>query len=205
MHLIIGLGNPGKEYERHRHNVGFMAADKIAYDFNFPEFKKKYKGDYAEGFIGTKKAAILKPMTFMNLSGRAVAEVANFYKIPPENIIVFHDELDVAFGKLKVKIGGGAGGHNGLRSMDECLGTKDYKRVRLGIGHPGDKDRVTGHVLGNFSKVEEDQLPDILKTISKEVPLLLQDKDEDFMTRIALALNPPKPKKEKKEEEKNGI
>ena len=200
MHLLVGLGNPGKEYERHRHNIGFMAVDLIADKFNFPPLKKKYQGDYAEGFIGTDKVAILKPMTFMNNSGKSVGEAAKFYKIPPENIIVFHDELDVAPGRLKIKTGGGAGGHNGLRSMDDWLGTPDYKRVRLGIGHPGDKDRVTGHVLGNFAKTEEENLEKFLKAVCDNVSLLLKDKDEEFMTKVALVLQPPKVKKEKKEE-----
>lgn len=204
MHLFVGLGNPGKEYERHRHNIGFMAVDLIADKFNFPPLKKKYQGDYTEGFIGTDKVAILKPMTYMNNSGKSVAEAAKFYKIPPENIIVFHDELDVAPGRVKIKIGGGAGGHNGLRSMDDWLGTPDYKRVRLGIGHPGDKDRVTGYVLGNFAKSEEEALETFLKVVCDNAPLLVQDKDEDFMTKVALMLKPPKVKKEKKEEE-NGI
>lgn len=208
MHLLIGLGNPGKEYENHRHNIGFMVADAIADKFGFPPFRNKYKGDYAEGTIGGEKVALLKPMTFMNNSGRAVAEAANFYKIPPANIIVFHDELDVAANRVKIKIGGGAGGHNGLRSMDDCLGTPNYKRVRLGIGHPGDKSRVTGYVLGNFAKDEQDPLDLFIKTIVDHVPLLLQNKDEDFMTKVALILNPPKPKKPKEEikkEEENGI
>ncbi len=198
MHLLVGLGNPGKEYERHRHNIGFMVADMLADKFGFPPLKKKYQGEYAEGLIGIQKAAILKPMTFMNNSGKSVAEAAKFYKVPPENIIVFHDELDVAPNRAKVKIGGGAGGHNGLRSMDDWLGTPNYKRVRLGIGHPGDKDRVTGYVLGNFAKAEEEELEKFIKTIVDNVPYLLQNKDEDFMTKVALVMNPPRPKKEKK-------
>ncbi len=204
MHLLVGLGNPGKEYERHRHNIGFMAVDLIADKYGFPPFKKKYQGDYAEGIIGGSKVAILKPMTFMNNSGKSVGEAAKFYKIQPANIIAFHDELDIAPFRVKVKTGGGAGGHNGLRSMDDWLGTPDYKRVRLGIGHPGDKDRVTGYVLGNFAKAEEDELEKLLKAIVDTMPLLLQNKDEEFMTKVALTLQPPKPKKEKKEE-KDGI
>ena len=197
MHLLVGLGNPGKDYERHRHNIGFMVADKIADRFGFPPFRNKYQGDYAEGTIGREKVAILKPMTFMNNSGRAVGEAAKFYKIPHENIIVFHDELDIGFTRVKVKTGGGAGGHNGLRSMDDWLGGQDYKRVRLGIGHPGDKDRVTGYVLGNFAKEEEARLEVFLKAVCDTTPLLLQDKDEEFMTKVALLTQPPKEKKEK--------
>jgi len=206
MHLLVGLGNPGKDYERHRHNIGFMAADRIADKFGFPPLKKKYRGEYAEGTIGREKVGLLKPMTFMNESGKSVAEAANFYKIAPENIVVFHDELDIAPNRVKVKLGGGAGGHNGLRSMDDWLGTSEYKRVRLGIGHPGDKDRVTGYVLGNFARDEEDGLDKFLQVVCDNVPLLLQDKDEDFMTKVALALKPPKPKKDKpKEETEDGI
>ncbi len=201
MHLLVGLGNPGKEYENHRHNIGFMVADALADKFGFPPLKKKYQGEYAEGFVGIRKAGILKPMTFMNNSGKAVADAARFYKIPPQNIIVFHDELDVAPGRVKVKVGGGAGGHNGLRSMDDWLGTADYKRVRLGIGHPGDKDRVTGYVLGNFAKAEEEQLEKFIKAVADNVPLLLQDKDEEFMTKVALVMQPLRPKKEKPKEE----
>ncbi|PZP55320.1 MAG: aminoacyl-tRNA hydrolase [Micavibrio aeruginosavorus] len=204
MHLLVGLGNPGKEYESHRHNVGFMAVDLIADKYGFPPFKKKYQGDYAEGVINGNKVAILKPMTFMNNSGKSVGEAAKFYKIPPQNIIAFHDELDIAPFRVKVKTGGGAGGHNGLRSMDDWLGTPDYKRVRLGIGHPGDKNRVTGYVLGNFAKSEEEELEKFLKVVVDAVTLLLQDKDEEFMTKVALILQPPKLKKEKKEE-KDGI
>ena len=208
MHLIIGLGNPGKEYERHRHNIGFMVADYIADKYGFPAFRTKYQGDYAEGIIGQEKVAILKPMTFMNNSGRAVAEAAKFYKIPSENIIVFHDELDIAPFRAKVKKGGGAGGHNGLRSMDDWLGTPHYRRVRLGIGHPGDKTRVTGYVLGNFAKAEEEELEKFIKFVGDTTPLLLQNKDEEFMTKVALQMQPPKPKKEpkiEKKEEENGI
>ena len=204
MYLLVGLGNPGKEYERHRHNIGFMAADLIADKFSFVPYKKKYQGEYAEGTINGEKVALLKPMTFMNNSGKSVAEAAKFYKIAPENIIAFHDELDIAPFKVKVKTGGGAGGHNGLRSMDDWLGTPAYKRVRLGIGHPGDKDRVTGYVLGNFAKIEDEPLEKFLKAVCDTVPLLLDNRDEEFMTKVALLTQPLKVKKEKKEDE-NGI
>ncbi len=200
MFLLVGLGNPGKEYERHRHNIGFMTVDRIADKYAFVPFKKKYQGEYAEGTINGNKVALLKPMTFMNNSGKSVAEAAKFYKIPPANIIAFHDELDIAPFRVKVKTGGGAGGHNGLRSMDEWLGTPAYKRVRLGIGHPGDRDRVTGYVLGNFAKAEEENLEKFLKSIVDTLPLILQNKDEEFMTKVALLLQPAKVKKEKKEE-----
>ncbi|HNQ92263.1 MAG TPA: aminoacyl-tRNA hydrolase [Alphaproteobacteria bacterium] len=201
MFLIVGLGNPGAEYERNRHNIGFMAIDAIAEKYGFPPFKNKYKGLYAEGMIAGEKVALLKPQTYMNESGRSVGEVAKFYKIPTSDMIAFHDELDVAAGKLKIKIGGGAAGHNGLRSMDDWLDNPNYKRVRLGIGHPGDKDRVTGYVLGNFAKADEEWLEKLLPAIAKETPLLIKGNDADFLTNVARATQPPKPKKEKPNEE----
>lgn len=197
MWLFVGLGNPGKDYEHNRHNIGFMAVDAVADLYNFAPFKKKFQGEYAEGIIAGEKVAVLKPQTYMNESGRSVGEAARFYKIPTANIVAFHDELDVLPGKVKAKTGGGAGGHNGLRSMDDWLDDANYKRVRLGIGHPGHKDRVHGYVLGNFAKEDEKWLPDLLKIVAKEVPLLLQDDDAGFLNKIALATQPPKPKKEK--------
>jgi PTH1 family peptidyl-tRNA hydrolase len=187
MWLIVGLGNPGKEYERNRHNIGFMAVDAIADAHSFNPFKKKYQGDYTEGTIGGEKVALLKPMTFMNESGKSVAAAANFYKIPTSNILVFHDELDLQPGKIRTKTGGGAAGHNGLRSMDAWLDNSDYIRVRMGIGHPGDKDRVHGYVLGNFTKSDEDWLQKLLEAIAKHAPLLLHNNDAGFMSRVALA------------------
>lgn len=206
MWLIVGLGNPGKEYERNRHNIGFMAIDEIASAHDFKPFKSKYKGEYVEGEIAGEKVALLKPMTFMNESGRSVGEVARFYKIPTSKIIVFHDELDLQPGKIRTKTGGGAAGHNGLRSMDDWLDNPNYIRVRMGIGHPGDKDRVHGYVLGNFSKADEDWLPQLLAVIAKHLPLLLQNNDAGFMSKVSLNTQPPKPPKEKKApEDKNGI
>jgi len=202
MWLFVGLGNPGKEYARHRHNVGFMAVDAIADLYGFPPFKSKYRGEYAEGSIAGERVFILKPQTFMNESGRSVGELAKFFKIPTSRIVAFHDELDALPGKVKVKVGGGAGGHNGLRSLDDWLDDVNYKRVRLGIGHPGDKDRVTGYVLGNFSGEDEKWLEGVLKAVAKEVPLLLQGDDAGFLNKVALLTKPPKPKKE---EPKDGI
>ncbi|OIN86613.1 MAG: aminoacyl-tRNA hydrolase [Alphaproteobacteria bacterium CG1_02_46_17] len=199
MILIVGLGNPGSEYERNRHNIGFMAVDEIAKKYDFPAFRQKYKGHYTEGTIKEEKVALLKPQTYMNESGRSVGEVAKFYKVPTSDIIVFHDELDVAPGKLKIKIGGGAAGHNGLRSMDDWLDNPDYKRVRMGIGHPGDKDRVHGYVLGNFPKSDDDWLEKLLLAVAKEVPALLKGDDAGFLNNVARATQPPKPKKEKPE------
>ena len=204
--LVVGLGNPGKDYERNRHNVGFMAVDEIISTHKFNPPKRKYQGEYTEGTINGEKVAILKPMTFMNESGRSVGEVARFYKIPTSNIIVFHDELDLQPGKIRTKTGGGAAGHNGLRSMDDWLDDSNYIRVRIGIGHPGDKDRVHGYVLGNFAKADEDWLPLLLAAMAKHVPLLLQNNATGFMSKVALVTQPPGPSKEKPvKEDKNGL
>lgn len=188
MILLVGLGNPGSEYERNRHNIGFMAIDAIADHYGFPAFRQKYKGLYSEGKIGGERVLLLKPQTYMNESGRSAGEVARFYKIPTSHVVVFHDELDVAAGKVKIKIGGGAAGHNGLRSLDDWLDDKSYKRVRIGIGHPGDKDRVTGYVLGNFSKDDQAWLEKLLPVLAKETPLLLKGDDAGFLNNIALAM-----------------
>lgn len=185
MKLIVGLGNPGPSYLLNRHNVGFIVLDMIANDYNLTDFKAKNKALITEGTIEGVKCLFLKPMNFMNNSGPSVSQIANFYKIPLENIIVFHDELDLPFTKIRTKIGGGAGGHNGLKSIDAHLG-KDYRRIRIGIDHPGHKDRVTSHVLGNFSKQEIEDLPYILGPLSDELPLLLKDKPEDFQSKVAL-------------------
>lgn len=185
MWLLVGLGNPGDKYSDNRHNIGFMAVDAIAREYNFPPFKAKYNGLLSEGRIGDDKVAILKPETFMNDSGKSVGAAARFYKIPPNHIMVFHDELDLTPAKIRVKIGGGNAGHNGLRSIDAHLGTPDYGRVRLGIGHPGDKDRVHGYVLGDFSASEREWLFDYLTAISKNVSLLMAGKDNDFMSKVA--------------------
>ncbi|MDZ7603170.1 MAG: aminoacyl-tRNA hydrolase, partial [Hoeflea sp.] len=150
MLLIAGLGNPGPQYARNRHNVGFMAVDEIARRHSFSGFSKKFRGEIAEGTIADQKVLLLKPMTFMNLSGDSVGDALRFYKLSPADLIVLHDELDIAPGKLKLKTGGGNGGHNGLKSIDAHCG-KDYKRLRIGIGHPGHKDRVSPYVLGDFA------------------------------------------------------
>ena len=184
MKLLVGLGNPGPSYLLNRHNVGFIALDMIGNDYALPPFKAKGKSMVTEGVIEGVKCLFLKPMNFMNNSGPAVSQLAHFYKIPLEDIIVFHDELDLPFAKVRTKTGGGAGGHNGLRSLDSHLG-KDYQRVRIGIDHPGHKDRVTSHVLGNFSKQEIDDLPYVLGPISDELPALLKGKSDDFQNHVA--------------------
>ncbi|MDE1906115.1 MAG: aminoacyl-tRNA hydrolase [Rhodospirillales bacterium] len=185
MLLWVGLGNPEPGMARHRHNIGFMAVEAIAARHGFSPWKPRFKGLAAEGRVGTQKILLLKPMTYMNLSGEAVQAAASFYKIAPEQITLFHDELDLAPGKLRVKKGGGNAGHNGLRSTDRHLATPDYWRVRLGIGHPGDKDRVTGHVLGDFSKADKDWLEPLLGAVADDAALLAEGRPEDFMTRIA--------------------
>ena len=185
MLLWVGLGNPEPGMARHRHNIGFMAVEAIAARHGFAPWKPRFKGLTAEGRVGAQRVLLLKPMTYMNLSGEAVQAAASFYKIAPEQITLFHDELDLAPGKLRVKKGGGNAGHNGLRSTDRQLATPDYWRVRLGIGHPGDKALVTGHVLGDFAKADHGWLRTLLGAVADEAPLLAEGRPEDFMTRIA--------------------
>jgi PTH1 family peptidyl-tRNA hydrolase len=184
--LWVGLGNPEPGMARQRHNIGFMALDVIAIRHGFSPWRQRFKGLVAEGSVGGHKVLALKPQTYMNVSGESVQAAAAFYKLEPEAIIAFHDELDLAPGKMRVKRGGGAAGHNGLRSMDRCLGTPDYWRVRLGIGHPGVKERVTGHVLGDFAKVDREWLIALLDGVADAAPLLAAGKPEEFMTRVAL-------------------
>jgi peptidyl-tRNA hydrolase, PTH1 family len=186
MLLWVGLGNPEPGMARQRHNIGFMAVDVIARRHGFTPWRQRFKGLTAEGQVAGTKILLLKPMTYMNVSGDSVQAASAFYKIPPAAITLFHDELDLAPGKIRVKRGGGAAGHNGLRSTDQRLGTPDYWRVRLGIGHPGHKERVTGHVLGDFSKADLDWLLPCLDAVADEAGLLAAGKPEDFMTKIAL-------------------
>lgn len=193
MILICGLGNPGSEYAKNRHNVGFMAIDQIADEYSIGPFKSKYQGEFAEGRVGVHKVALLKPQTFMNNSGQSVSAAAKFYKIPPEKIIVFFDELDLEPGKTRAKKGGGNAGHNGLKSIDAHLGTPEYWRVRIGIGHPGDKARVTGHVLGDFAKADGEWLERLLTALAKHLPLMLEFDDNHYMTKIAADAPAPKP------------
>lgn len=185
MRLWTGLGNPEPGMSRHRHNIGFMAVDEIARRHGFSPWRKRFRGDLRRRHRG-QKILLLKPMTYMNRSGDSVQQAAQFFKIAQDDITVFHDELDLAFGKLRIKRGGGAAGHNGLRSMDKCLPGPDYWRVRMGIGHPGHKDRVTGHVLGNFAKAEEPELERWLEAIADAAPLLAKKEHEAFMTKVAL-------------------
>ncbi|PWS35416.1 aminoacyl-tRNA hydrolase [Falsiroseomonas bella] len=193
MLLWVGLGNPGPEHARQRHNIGFMALDAIVRRHGFSPWRKRFKGEVAEGALGGVKVLALKPMTYMNASGDAVQQAASFLKIRPADIWALHDELDLAPGKVRVKKGGGTAGHNGLRDMQRALATPDFGRVRLGIGHPGHKDRVTGHVLGNFAKVDTWVEP-LLDAVADAAPLLAGGKPEEFMTRVALLTQETEPR-----------
>jgi PTH1 family peptidyl-tRNA hydrolase len=183
--LWVGLGNPEPGMATNRHNIGFMALDVIAARHGFSPWRRRFKGVVAEGSLAGMKILALKPLTYMNLSGESVQEAAAFYKLSPETITAFHDELDLVPGKLRVKKGGGAAGHNGLRSMDRMLGTPDYWRVRLGIGHPGHKDRVLGYVLGNFGAEDKIWLVPLLDAVADAADLLAQGKHPDFMSKVA--------------------
>lgn len=187
MQLWVGLGNPGAQYAMHRHNVGFMAADAIAEVHGFGAVKKQFQGWTQEGRIGGEKIILLKPATFMNESGRSIGEAMRFYKLEPQDVTVFYDELDLEPFKVKVKRGGGAAGHNGIRSTIQHLGD-GFRRVRIGIGHPGHKDRVTGHVLGNYAKVEIEPLSDLLGAIAAEADWLAKGDDVRFMNDLALRM-----------------
>jgi PTH1 family peptidyl-tRNA hydrolase len=191
MLLIVGLGNPGADYVRHRHNIGFMAADALAEAYRFTPWRSRYSSMIAEGQLGGVKVMLQKPGTFMNRSGLAVAQAMSFYKLALEDLLVLHDELDLAAGKVRIKAGGGVAGHNGLRSIADSLGSRDFRRVRFGIGHPGDKARVTGHVLGNFSGADRAWLAPLLDAFVAAAPLLAEGDDAGCMNKIALLTKPP--------------
>ncbi|MFV0474721.1 MAG: aminoacyl-tRNA hydrolase [Pikeienuella sp.] len=196
MKLIVGLGNIGARYAGNRHNVGFMAVDRIADDHGFQPWRRKFQGEAAEGRLGGEKSLLLKPGTLMNLSGQSVGEAARFLKIDPEDVIVIHDELDLAPSKCRVKRGGGHAGHNGLRSIHQHIGP-DYIRVRIGIGHPGDKAAVANYVLHDFAKADRDWLDDLLRGVADGAPMLAAGDDSGFMNAVALRARPqrerPKP------------
>lgn len=202
--LIAGLGNPGAEYARNRHNVGFMVADVMADRHKFGPWRARFQGHVADGTLAGRKVHLLKPTTYMNESGNSVGAALRFFKLPLSALVVVHDELDLAAGKLKVKTGGGDAGNNGARSITASVGP-DYRRVRIGIGHPGTKGRVHSHVLGNFSKADEDWLIPMLDAVAEAAPYLAQDDDPGFMNKVALMLRPPekKPKPEPKPEPKS--
>lgn len=195
MQLFVGLGNPGEQHARQRHNIGFLAADAIARAHGFGPWRRKYASMVAEGQLGPEKVLLQKPETFMNRSGHAVLQAVQFFKLLPEQIVVFHDELDLAAGKVRIKTGGGVAGHNGLRSLAGQLGTPDFRRVRLGIGHPGHKERVLGHVLGNFAPAERAWLDPLLDAVADAAPLVAAGDDAGAMNRIALLTRPPEPPK----------
>lgn len=189
--LIAGLGNPGAEYARNRHNAGFMAVDTIHASYNFSPWRSRFQGQISEGVLNKRKVYLLKPSTYMNLSGDSVGPAMRFFKLPLQALVVMQDEIDLAAGKLKVKTGGGDAGHNGLRSITATLGP-DYRRVRIGVGRGA--AQTIGHVLGNFTKADEEQwLVPMLSAIADAAPLLAKDNDIGFMNKIALALNPPRP------------
>ncbi|WP_136646126.1 aminoacyl-tRNA hydrolase [Tabrizicola sp. YIM 78059] len=191
MKLFVGLGNPGPKYAGNRHNIGFMAVDRIAADHDFTPWRKAFQGLVSEGRLGTEKVALLKPETFMNLSGQSVQAAVAFWKLPLSDVIVFHDELDLAPGKLRLKQGGGHAGHNGLRSISAHLGD-GYGRVRLGIGRPGHKDAVAAYVLQDFAKTDQDWLENLLCGISEGAEALAMGDGQKFMNAVSLRTSPPR-------------
>ncbi|OSQ51385.1 aminoacyl-tRNA hydrolase [Marivita geojedonensis] len=204
MKLFVGLGNPGSGYARNRHNIGFMAVDRIASDHGFGPWKSKFQGEFTEGRLGSDKVLLLKPGTFMNRSGQSVQAAMQFYKLEPADVVVFHDELDLAPGKCRVKQGGGHAGHNGLRSIHGHIG-EAYGRVRLGIGHPGHKDKVAGYVLHDFPKADEVWLDDLLRGISDGAAYLADGDTGKFMNAVALRVAPPRSSKTPAKAEKADV
>ena len=201
MWLVAGLGNPGAEYAATRHNIGFFAIDRLADGGNFTN---KFHGETAAVTLGGEKCILLKPMTYMNLSGKSVQAAMAFYKIPPTNVIVVHDELDLALGKIRIKKGGGANGHNGIKDIDQMIGP-DYWRIRLGIGHPGTREQVHGHVLARFTADERAEVDKVIAAVTDHLPLFWQHSPEALATKVAATLNPPQPKPIKKVQEPDGL
>lgn len=199
MKLFVGLGNPGAKYAQNRHNIGFMAVDRLASDHSFAPWRSKFQGEITEGRLGHEKVLLLKPTTFMNLSGQSVQAALSFYKLDSTDVTVFHDEIDLAPAKVRHKVGGGHAGHNGLRSIHQHIGPH-YDRVRLGVGHPGHKDRVPSYVLGDFAKADQDWLDDVLRGLSDGAPQLAEGDVPKFLNAVALRVTParsstsPKPK-----------
>lgn len=191
MQLWVGLGNPGAKYRSNRHNIGYMAIDRISERHGFAAWRSKFQGSITEGRFGSDRVALLKPETFMNKSGQSVGEAMRYFKLAPEDILVFHDELDLAPGKLRIKDGGGHAGHNGLRSLHAHIGDS-YRRVRLGIGHPGHKDRVPGYVLSNFAKADEAWLEELLAGIDEGAAALAHGDTSRFMNAVSLRTAPPR-------------
>ena len=190
MRLLVGLGNPGEKHLNNRHNIGFMAADKIRETYDFSPYRRRFQGLISEGKIGNNSVRILKPTTFMNESGRSVGETIKFFKLPSDKVFVFYDDLDLVPGKCRIKLGGGAGGHNGLKSLDNQIGN-EYWRVRLGIGHPGHKDRVLRYVLQDFAKKERNTwLTILLESLADNIELLIESNENTLMSKLALAVFP---------------
>jgi len=211
MLLLVGLGNPGPKYQDNRHNIGFMAVDELHRHWSRSPFKSppKFQGDIAEAEIAGEKVLLLKPTTFMNESGRSVQPVMQFYKIAPKDVVVFHDELDLAPAKFRMKKGGGHAGHNGLRSITSLIGA-DFRRGRMGIGHPGDKDAVIGHVLKDFAKADQDWLAKMLDACARHAEFLVSGKDDQYQTKVMQEINPPRSSKttaakDANKETKNGV
>ncbi|NOD46768.1 MULTISPECIES: aminoacyl-tRNA hydrolase [unclassified Ruegeria] len=194
MKLFVGLGNPGSKYARNRHNIGFMAVERIAEDHGFGPWKSKFQAEIAEGRLGDEKVLLIKPQTFMNRSGQSVGEAMRFYKLDSTDVTIFHDELDLAPGKVRVKAGGGHAGHNGLRSIHDHI-SPAYDRVRLGIGHPGRKEMVSPYVLGDFAKADADWLDDVLRGVSDGAAYLANGDGGKFMNAVALRTAPPRSSK----------
>lgn len=190
MWILVGLGNPGKEYKDNRHNIGFMVIDEIAREYGFPAFRAKFEGEITEGRIGDEKVVLVKPQTFMNLSGECVQKIARFYKVTPNRIIAIHDEIELPTGKMRTKKGGGAAGHNGLKSMDINLNSQNYWRVRLGVGKPKDEQAamdVADYVLGNFTKIDMVWVDKLKEAVSNNIGLLLKGDDSEFMNKVTIA------------------
>jgi len=203
MLLLVGLGNPGPGHAGNRHNVGFMVADEIVRRHGFGAYRRRFQGDLSEGTVGGRKVLLLKPMTYMNRSGAAVRAAAAFYKIAPPDIVVIHDEIDLVPGKVRVKQGGGHGGHNGLRDISAHIGP-DYWRVRIGVGHPGDKNLVEHYVLRDFAKEERQRMATVIDAVAEALPLLVAGDASGYMNRVALTVNPPKPKPPREAEPASG-
>ena len=189
MHLLAGLGNPGAKYAGNRHNVGFMVVDEIHRRFGFTPFRLKFDGDLSEGSIAGYRVFLLKPRTFMNDSGTSVGAAARFFKIPPSRVVVFHDELDLAPGKIRARTGGGVAGHNGLKSIAKHF-SQDFRRVRIGIGHPGERSLVTGHVLKDFADADMFWVDKTIEAIAEASPHMVADTDAEFASKVALMLKP---------------
>jgi len=184
MKLVVALGNPGQKYLKTRHNAGFLLLDHLVDHFSVDDYQQKFKGAFTKGVLNNQTLYFLKPLTFMNLSGQSVALAANFFKIMPEDILVIHDDLDISFGKIRVKIGGSSGGHNGIKSIEQCLGTSDFWRLRIGIGRPENKEDVSNYVLNDFYKDELNAIVPLYDKMVENFPKLLEENPENYVPTI---------------------